>query len=161
MITTLCSFFGALIARLLAAELYAWMPTLADWLLMIYVRFLPKEIGERLLEEWRALLHDTPGNMSKLLRAADLGRTILFTMIEAKGLKESCRTETLSQEYRTDLSEGKQKVLSEDIEARVKFLEKKHTDQIYFKTRWLAVLDELDDERRKNVMVKIGLMDAE
>ncbi|MEM9949352.1 MAG: hypothetical protein AAF810_25240 [Cyanobacteria bacterium P01_D01_bin.36] len=70
----------------MAAELYAWAPVLADWLLRFYVRFLPEEIGERLLEEWQALLYDTPGNISKLLVALSIGRTIVSTKKEAEDL---------------------------------------------------------------------------
>ena len=88
MIEILCSFLGALMGRLFATELYAWAPTVADWLLCLYVRFLPQEVGERLLEEWRALLHNTPGNLSKLLRTIDLGRTMLFIRREATELEK-------------------------------------------------------------------------
>ncbi|MEM9149371.1 MAG: hypothetical protein AAGB19_02815 [Cyanobacteria bacterium P01_F01_bin.3] len=90
---TFCAFFAALISRWIAAETYAWMPAMADWLLRLYVRFLPGETGERLLEEWRSLLYDTPGNLAKLLRAIDLGRTMFFTKIEVEGIEASKKAE--------------------------------------------------------------------
>mgnify|MGYP001795240344 FL=1 len=72
----------------MAAETYAWMPAVADWLLQLYVRFLPQETGERLLEEWRAVLDNMPGNIATLLVAVDLGRTMVFIKNEAKEIEE-------------------------------------------------------------------------
>lgn len=78
MITILCSFFSALVARLFAAEIYASISAIADWILRLYTKALPEQMGERLLEEWRYDLYDTPGNLTKLLKALNIGRTVLF-----------------------------------------------------------------------------------
>ena len=91
------AFFAALIGRWIAAETYAWMPAIADWLLRIYVRFLPQEMGERLLEEWRSLLYDTPGNIAKLATAVDLGRTIFFIGKETRELDDPRRVSSLDK----------------------------------------------------------------
>jgi hypothetical protein len=66
----------AVVLSLLASELYAWFPKLADKLLRFYAKQLPTAIAPRLLEEWQALLADTPGNLAKLLRALDLIRAL-------------------------------------------------------------------------------------
>lgn len=66
----------AVVLSLLASELYAWFPKLADKLLRLYAKQLPTAIAPRLLEEWQALLADTPGHLAKLLRALDLIRAI-------------------------------------------------------------------------------------
>lgn len=118
MIDALFSFISTLLCRLLATELYAWAPAAADWLLRFYIRFLPQEVGERLLEEWRALLYDTPGNLAKLLRAIDLGRTMIKTKKEAEELDNSNKAITANTSQVVTLKKATSKVRISEAEYR-------------------------------------------
>src|SRR5438105_10937713 len=59
---------------LIATELYAFLPRITDWLLRFHARRLPSALSTRMLEEWRALVLDTPGRITAFLRALDLFR---------------------------------------------------------------------------------------
>lgn len=58
-----------LLGNVLAGEFAAWSPKLANKLISYTVTKVPDEMKERLAEEWCALLNDTPGGISKLMRA--------------------------------------------------------------------------------------------
>jgi lipopolysaccharide/colanic/teichoic acid biosynthesis glycosyltransferase len=62
------------LGSLVAAEVYLWLPSLANRLLRYNAAKLPSEISPRLLEEWQAVLTDIPGNLSKFFFALDLFR---------------------------------------------------------------------------------------
>jgi len=63
-----------IVASLLAAEVYSWLPDIAERLLRFHSSRVPTELADRLLEEWMAELGDTAGNIGKLLFALDLFR---------------------------------------------------------------------------------------
>lgn len=65
-------FILGLLGNLLATELGAWVPNLADKIITRTARRVPPPHDQRLLEEWRALLADTPGDLGKLMRAVSL-----------------------------------------------------------------------------------------
>ena len=67
-------FILGLIGRLLVSEVIDWSPKLAEAILQLYAKKLPAEIAPRALEEARALLDGTPGNLIRLARALDLLR---------------------------------------------------------------------------------------
>jgi hypothetical protein len=64
---------GAL-GSLLAAELYLWLPDLADRLLRYNTAKLPPDLSIRLQEEWQTDLNNIPGHIAKFLFAPDLFR---------------------------------------------------------------------------------------
>lgn len=66
----LCAFA----AKLLVSEFEAWSPRMIEWLIDRAVSRLPSELQERLSEEWRAFIRDTPGQVMKVLRAYGLAR---------------------------------------------------------------------------------------
>ncbi len=63
-----------LLSSLLAAELYMWLPHLAEKLIQYHARRVPPDLSSRLLEEWRGDLADLPGNLTKFWFALDLFR---------------------------------------------------------------------------------------
>ncbi len=63
-----------LLLNLLAAEAYSWCPRWAERFVRLHSSRLPKALGERMVEEWRATIDETPGNLAKLLVALDLFR---------------------------------------------------------------------------------------
>lgn len=65
-----------LIGNLLAAELGAWAPKLAQAIVVRAANRIPSPERERLLEEWQALLADIPGDISKLVQAISLYRSV-------------------------------------------------------------------------------------
>ena len=69
---TMLNLLLGLLGSILAKELGEWAPNLADKILVHTARRAPPPYDERLLEEWRALLADTPGDLGKLLRAISL-----------------------------------------------------------------------------------------
>ena len=67
-------FILGLIGKLLVSEVIDWSPKLAEAILQQYAKKLPAEVAPRALEEARALLDGTPGNVIRLARALDLLR---------------------------------------------------------------------------------------
>jgi DNA-binding CsgD family transcriptional regulator len=65
-------FIIGLFGNLLAGELAAWGPRLADKIVSRAARKLLPELEERMLEEWDALLSDIPGGFSKVMTALSL-----------------------------------------------------------------------------------------
>jgi hypothetical protein len=66
------AFVLGLIGNLLASEFLSWMPTVASRLVKIGAGKLPSPLSERMLEEWEALLYDTPAPLGKLCVALSL-----------------------------------------------------------------------------------------
>jgi lipopolysaccharide/colanic/teichoic acid biosynthesis glycosyltransferase len=66
--------FLGVIGSILAAELYVWLPVLAEKLLRYHASKLPPELSARFLEEWQAALIDMPGYITKFIVALDLIR---------------------------------------------------------------------------------------
>jgi hypothetical protein len=73
-VALLGAIFCAFVAKLLLSEFEAWSPHVIEWLIDRAVGRLPREHQERLSEEWRAFIHDTPGQVMKVLRAFGLTR---------------------------------------------------------------------------------------
>ena len=69
---TLMLAFMTLMGKLLASEIGDFLPKVADRIVRYAAQRVPTEISPRMLEEWRALLDDTPGKLSKLLRSLHL-----------------------------------------------------------------------------------------
>ena len=67
-------FILGLLGKLLVSEVIDWSPKLAEAILQMYAKKLPAEVAPRALEEARALLEGTPGNLIRLARALDLLR---------------------------------------------------------------------------------------
>jgi lipopolysaccharide/colanic/teichoic acid biosynthesis glycosyltransferase len=62
----------AVISRLVADDVKAWLPRITRHLIEVAVRRLPEDQRERYVEEWTAFIDDTPGDLSKICRAASL-----------------------------------------------------------------------------------------
>lgn len=62
----------AILARLLADDVKAWVPRLTRHAIQRAVRKLPYDQRDRLAEEWTAGVADTPGDLSKLIFACGL-----------------------------------------------------------------------------------------
>lgn len=56
-------------SRLLADEFKAWVPSLVDRIILFAVSRAPEHLRERLAEEWRGHVNDTPGDLGKLVAA--------------------------------------------------------------------------------------------
>jgi hypothetical protein len=65
----------ALTASVLKDELVAWLPSLRHVLLKMAVKVAPARYRARLEEEWAAHIEDIPGELAKLVVAADLTRS--------------------------------------------------------------------------------------
>jgi hypothetical protein len=61
--------FGACMSKLLADEFKAWAPSLVDQIISVAVGRAPHNLRERLAEEWRSHVNDTPGDLAKLVVA--------------------------------------------------------------------------------------------
>jgi DNA-binding NtrC family response regulator len=61
---------GACGSRLLADEFKAWVPSVVDRIISFAVRRAPQHLRERLAEEWRGHVNDTPGDLGKLVVAS-------------------------------------------------------------------------------------------
>lgn len=72
MIGLIVTIIVATISRLLADDAKAWLPKLTEKLIERAVSRLPQQEQERYSEEWRSDLNDTPGDISKLLKATGL-----------------------------------------------------------------------------------------
>jgi len=66
------NFLLGLLGKLLAAELSARCPEIAQKIISSAAKRLPHSLQHRMLEEWSALLDDTPGDLSKLCVAISL-----------------------------------------------------------------------------------------
>jgi DNA-binding NarL/FixJ family response regulator len=66
------NFLLGLFGNLLAAELSAWCPDVARKIVCAAAKSMPHSMQQRMLEEWSALLNDTPGDLSKLWVAISL-----------------------------------------------------------------------------------------
>lgn len=66
------NFLVGLFGNLLAAELIAWCPDVAKKIISAAAKSIPRSMQQRMLEEWSALLDDTPGDLSKLWVAVSL-----------------------------------------------------------------------------------------
>jgi hypothetical protein len=61
----------AVIAKLAADEIKAWLPSLSQRMLHLAVLQLPKQERERCLEEWQAHLIDVPGDILRFIYSVD------------------------------------------------------------------------------------------
>jgi hypothetical protein len=68
----------ALVASLLRAEFYAWMPRLSEWLIEREISRLVPGLQDRYREEWKASLCDIPNSVTKVVHALSfvLARTV-------------------------------------------------------------------------------------
>lgn len=60
---------GAVLSRLLAEEVKAWMPRVVDALIRGAVARLPEDQKERRKEEWHSHVNDIPGDLGKFVTA--------------------------------------------------------------------------------------------
>jgi hypothetical protein len=63
----------AVIARLITDDIKEWLPRIKVRLIERAVRKLPVHQRERYAEEWSAFINETPGDLSKVIRAFGLG----------------------------------------------------------------------------------------
>jgi hypothetical protein len=63
------------VSRQVSDEFKAWTPRIAGRLLERAVKKLPKNLQERMREEWASHLAETPGEVGKLIAAWGFGRT--------------------------------------------------------------------------------------
>jgi hypothetical protein len=66
------SFVMAILARLFADDIKAWLPVLSRWLKARAVRRLPEESRARYEEEWESHLLEVPGDLSKIIYSLGL-----------------------------------------------------------------------------------------
>jgi hypothetical protein len=78
-LTIILALAGSVVAIIVAAagnqiasEFRAWSPTLVERWIQLAVRRVPEELRERMEEEWRAFINDTPGQLWQLVRAYGL-----------------------------------------------------------------------------------------
>lgn len=64
----------SIIVSVIAAEVWAWLPALADRLVRFHASRLPGDLRTRCEEEWAAALDSIAGHLGKLMFAADLFR---------------------------------------------------------------------------------------
>jgi hypothetical protein len=79
------AFIGVLLAALasqLASEFRDWTPRWTEWLINKAVQRLPAELQERMAEEWREFISDTPGHMARVIRAVGLNFAALRVSAE-------------------------------------------------------------------------------
>jgi hypothetical protein len=70
LLSVIAAVLVAVVSRLLADDFKAWSPRLVDWLIRQAVIRLPEEYRERLDEEWRSTIGDTPGELTRCVWAA-------------------------------------------------------------------------------------------
>jgi hypothetical protein len=70
----LLAIFNALLSKLFADEINAWLPWISDQLTQLAVKRLPQVHQERYLEEWRSHLGEVPGKIGKLAVAVGFVR---------------------------------------------------------------------------------------
>ena len=78
------TFLVAVLARLVADDIKAWLPKITDRLVERAVKRLPGSERERFAEEWRSHVNDTPGDVSKLFVAAGLQRASRIILKETQ-----------------------------------------------------------------------------
>jgi len=66
--------FYAMLSKLFAEEIGAWLPWISDQLTQLAVKRLPEVHQERYLEEWRSHLNEVPGKIGKLAVAVGFVR---------------------------------------------------------------------------------------
>jgi len=69
-LTITVGFIIAVVSKLVADEVKAWLPAICHRLISIAVLRLPKKERVRFSEEWRADLAAYPGELTRLIRAA-------------------------------------------------------------------------------------------
>ena len=69
----LAATFTTVIARLITDDIKEWLPRIKVRLIERAVRKLPEDQRERYAEEWSAFINETPGDLSKIIRAFGLG----------------------------------------------------------------------------------------
>jgi hypothetical protein len=84
--TAVAGILLAAIASQLASEFRDWTPHWTDWLVDRAARRLPPDLQERMAEEWREFVSDTPGHLAKLGRAAGLSLAARRVSLEVSGL---------------------------------------------------------------------------
>jgi hypothetical protein len=84
--TAVAGILLAAIASQLASEFRDWTLPLTDWLINRAVRRLPSKLQDRMVEEWRQFVSDTPGHIAKVLRAAGLGLAAKRVALEFSGV---------------------------------------------------------------------------
>lgn len=62
----------ACLSKILADEFKAWTPRFVEALIALAVKLAPRNYRDRLGEEWRAYVNDTPGDLGKLWSAFGL-----------------------------------------------------------------------------------------
>jgi hypothetical protein len=66
MVIGVLTLLGASVAKLLADEFKAWAPSIVEKIVSFAVRRAPQHLRERLAEEWRSHVNETPGDLGKL-----------------------------------------------------------------------------------------------
>lgn len=82
---------GACASRLLADELKAWVPSVVERIISFAITRAPRHLRERLTEEWRSHVNDTPGHLGKLYIALGFiwASGKLRNEVEQAGIQES------------------------------------------------------------------------
>jgi hypothetical protein len=86
------SILGAALSQQLSDEFKAWTPWLVEHLIQCAIRLLPEEHHERLNEEWRSHVNDTPGQIGKIIVAAGFlvaSRRIAPSRLPSRQLSQS------------------------------------------------------------------------
>jgi hypothetical protein len=71
------SIIGGSISQLLAEEFKSWAPRIANRVILYAVFQLPTGLRERLGEEWRGFIEETPGSLGKIFSALGFVRASL------------------------------------------------------------------------------------
>jgi hypothetical protein len=81
-------FLAALLGKLCADEVKAWLPAIAEWLTRAAVRQLPAAHRERYNEEWHSYLDEIPGEVAKVFAALGFFRAARprFHLSEIRGV---------------------------------------------------------------------------
>lgn len=82
---------GACASWLLADELKAWVPSVVERIISFAITRAPRHLRERLTEEWRSHVNDTPGHLGKLYIALGFiwASGKLRNEVEQAGIQES------------------------------------------------------------------------
>ena len=96
----------SLLLSILLIELYAWLPTLSEWLLEHAVRRLRTEDQERFREEWKADLNERPNTIVRLIQALSYNvaaRRINEELLEDKLTEIELSLKALSDKHRINV----------------------------------------------------------
>ena len=128
-------FIGASIGRMLAAELYAWIPVVSVWLLKQYIRWLPEGVGSRLLEEWQADHDLMPGNLAKLSFSCNIGLQLIRTRGAARWFEKHQRKAKSKKSKDSSQSQNSRIFLSESLEKleRLTAIEEARKESLFLK----------------------------